>query len=94
MVQVDRVKILVIGDAGVGKSTLIACLQTEAFVEEVPEVLGEVTIPAQSLPEKVSFFSTQRFPVLLSSKDSITHTLLSIAHGVDIAIVIYIHTDV
>ncbi|KJE94590.1 rho 1 protein [Capsaspora owczarzaki ATCC 30864] len=48
------VRILLVGDAGVGKSSLITSLIKEQFVEQVPAVVAEVTIPPEVTPEKVT----------------------------------------
>ncbi|ESO89176.1 hypothetical protein LOTGIDRAFT_210168 [Lottia gigantea] len=47
------VRILLIGDAGVGKTSLILSLVSEEFAEDVPSRAEEITIPADVTPEKV-----------------------------------------
>ncbi|KAJ8319335.1 hypothetical protein KUTeg_004426 [Tegillarca granosa] len=47
------VRILVIGDPGVGKTSLILSLVSEEFPEEVPSKSEEITIPADVTPERV-----------------------------------------
>lgn len=50
---VKGVRILLIGDDGVGKTSLILSLVTEEFPDEVPARAEEITIPADVTPEKV-----------------------------------------
>lgn len=47
------VRILLIGDASVGKTSLILSLVSEEFAEEVPARAEEITIPADVTPEHV-----------------------------------------
>lgn len=47
------VRILLIGDASVGKTSLILSLVSEEFAEEVPAKAEEITIPADVTPEHV-----------------------------------------
>lgn len=47
------VRILLVGDAGVGKTSLILSLVSEEFPEDVPAKAEEITIPADVTPEKV-----------------------------------------
>lgn len=47
------VRILLVGDDGVGKTSLILSLVTEEFPDEVPSRAEEITIPADVTPEKV-----------------------------------------
>ncbi|XP_057311662.1 mitochondrial Rho GTPase 1-A-like [Hydractinia symbiolongicarpus] len=47
------VRILLVGDDGVGKTSLILSLVTEEFPEDVPPRAEEITIPADVTPEKV-----------------------------------------
>nr|ALG00086.1 Rho GTPase [Azumapecten farreri]ALG00104.1 Rho GTPase [Azumapecten farreri] len=47
------VRILLVGDPGVGKTSLILSLVSEEFPEEVPSKAEEITIPADVTPEKV-----------------------------------------
>uniref|UniRef100_A0A336LJI5 Mitochondrial Rho GTPase n=1 Tax=Culicoides sonorensis TaxID=179676 RepID=A0A336LJI5_CULSO len=48
-----NVRILLVGDAGVGKTSLILSLVSEEFPEDVPPKAEEITIPADVTPEKV-----------------------------------------
>jgi len=50
---VKGVRILLVGDDGVGKTSLILSLVTEEFPDEVPARAEEITIPADVTPEKV-----------------------------------------
>jgi Ras family protein T1 len=47
------VRILLVGEAGVGKTSLILSLVSEEFPEEVPAKAEEITIPADVTPERV-----------------------------------------
>ncbi|XP_048256694.1 mitochondrial Rho GTPase 1-like isoform X1 [Haliotis rufescens] len=47
------VRILLVGDAGVGKTSLILSLVSEEFAEDVPSRAEEITIPADVTPEHV-----------------------------------------
>ncbi|KAF6126940.1 ras-like protein family member T2 [Phyllostomus discolor] len=47
------VRILLLGEAQVGKTSLILSLVSEEFPEEVPPRAEEITIPADVTPEKV-----------------------------------------
>ncbi|GBB88447.1 hypothetical protein RclHR1_00150043 [Rhizophagus clarus] len=49
-----EVRILLVGDDGVGKSTLITSLIRETFVSELQHVVPEVTIPPEVTPENVT----------------------------------------
>jgi len=49
-----EVRILLVGDDGVGKSTLITSLIKETFVSELQHVVPEVTIPPEVTPENVT----------------------------------------
>jgi len=48
-----NVRILLVGDPGVGKTSLILSLVSEEFPEEVPPKAEEITIPADVTPEHV-----------------------------------------
>ncbi|KAF8555705.1 mitochondrial Rho GTPase [Imleria badia] len=50
------VRILLVGDDGVGKSTIITSLIKEAFVAHVQHVVPEVTIPPEVTPENVTTY--------------------------------------
>ncbi|ODN75133.1 mitochondrial Rho GTPase 1 [Cryptococcus amylolentus CBS 6039] len=47
----DLVRIVLVGDDGVGKSSIITSLIKESFVTNVPHVVPEVTIPPEITPE-------------------------------------------
>ncbi|ORZ29229.1 P-loop containing nucleoside triphosphate hydrolase protein [Catenaria anguillulae PL171] len=49
-----EVRILLVGDDGVGKSTLITSLIKEQFVPNIQHVVPEVTIPPEVTPENVT----------------------------------------
>ncbi|XP_067632150.1 mitochondrial Rho GTPase isoform X6 [Eurosta solidaginis] len=51
--QRKSVRILLVGDAGVGKTSLILSLVSEEFPEDVPPKAEEITIPANVTPEQV-----------------------------------------
>ncbi|XKL68174.1 hypothetical protein PGB90_003665 [Kerria lacca] len=48
-----NVRILLIGDKGVGKTSIILSLVSEEFPEDVPQKAEEITIPADVTPELV-----------------------------------------
>jgi len=48
-----NVRILLIGERGVGKTSLILSLVSEEYTEEVPSKAEEITIPADVTPEQV-----------------------------------------
>ncbi|ORY29137.1 P-loop containing nucleoside triphosphate hydrolase protein [Naematelia encephala] len=50
----DLVRIVVVGDDGVGKSSIITSLIKESFVSNVQHVVPEVTIPPEVTPENVT----------------------------------------
>ncbi|KAJ2400425.1 ERMES complex Ca(2+)-binding regulatory GTPase gem1 [Coemansia sp. RSA 2559] len=50
----DDIRIVLVGDGGVGKSTLVTALIKETFVVNVQAVVPEVTIPPEVTPEKVT----------------------------------------
>lgn len=51
--QRKNVRILLVGDQGVGKTSLILSLVSEEFPEDVPPKAEEITIPANVTPEQV-----------------------------------------
>lgn len=48
------VRILLVGDAGVGKTSLIYSLVSEEYSEEVPAKSEEITIPPDVTPDNVT----------------------------------------
>ncbi|KAF9978524.1 ERMES complex Ca(2+)-binding regulatory GTPase gem1 [Actinomortierella ambigua] len=50
----NDVRILLLGDEGVGKSTLITTLIKESFVANVQHVIPEVTIPPEVTPDNIT----------------------------------------
>ncbi|XP_071057642.1 mitochondrial Rho GTPase isoform X2 [Onthophagus taurus] len=52
-IQKRNVRILLLGDQGVGKTSLILSLVCEEFPENVPAKAEEITIPADVTPEQV-----------------------------------------
>ncbi|CAL1712907.1 unnamed protein product [Somion occarium] len=50
------VRIILVGDEGVGKSTIITSLIKESFVPHVQHVVPEVTIPPETTPENVTTY--------------------------------------
>ncbi|KAF7985581.1 hypothetical protein HWV62_3865 [Athelia sp. TMB] len=50
------VRILLVGDEGVGKSTIVTSLIKESFVAHVQHVVPEVTIPPEVTPENVTTY--------------------------------------
>ena len=51
--MIDEVRILLLGEAGVGKTSLILSLVSEEFPLAVPARAEELTIPADVTPERV-----------------------------------------
>ncbi|RSH95470.1 ERMES complex Ca(2+)-binding regulatory GTPase gem1 [Saitozyma podzolica] len=74
----DLVRIVLVGDDGVGKSSIITSLIKESFVSNVQHVVPEVTIPPEITPENV----TTSIVDTSSNPKSRTHLLsqLSRAH--------------
>ncbi|KAJ2919163.1 hypothetical protein MD484_g1246, partial [Candolleomyces efflorescens] len=50
------VRILLVGDEGVGKSTIVTSLIKESFVSHVQHIVPEVTIPPEVTPENVTTY--------------------------------------
>ncbi|KAF9013534.1 EF hand associated-domain-containing protein [Cyathus striatus] len=50
------VRILLVGDEGVGKSTIITSLIKESYVSRVQHIVPEVTIPPEVTPENVTTY--------------------------------------
>ncbi|ETW81671.1 hypothetical protein HETIRDRAFT_36706 [Heterobasidion irregulare TC 32-1] len=50
------VRILLVGDEGVGKSTIVTSLIKESFVAQVQHIVPEVTIPPEVTPENVTTY--------------------------------------
>ncbi|OBZ71401.1 Mitochondrial Rho GTPase 1 [Grifola frondosa] len=50
------VRILLVGDDGVGKSTIVTSLIKESFIAHVQHVVPEVTIPPEVTPENVTTY--------------------------------------
>jgi GTPase SAR1 family protein len=74
-----EVRILLIGDSGVGKTSLIFSLVSEEFSDEVPARAEEITIPPDVTPDRVTTqivdFSgklTADFRVLFMKSDPIS----------------------
>ncbi|XP_057966569.1 mitochondrial Rho GTPase 1-like isoform X2 [Malania oleifera] len=49
----NNIRVVVVGDRGTGKSTLIASTATETFPESVPPVLPPTRLPADFYPDRV-----------------------------------------
>ncbi len=49
----QTVRILVVGDEKVGKSSLISTLVSQHFSEQVPSIMHDVQIPAEESQENV-----------------------------------------
>jgi mitochondrial Rho GTPase 1 len=49
----SSVRVVVIGDPGTGKSSLIVALATEQFPENVPRVMPPTRLPADYFPDRV-----------------------------------------
>ena len=52
--EMREIRILLVGDDGVGKSTLITALIKETFVDHIQHVVPEVTIPPEWTKENVT----------------------------------------
>ncbi|XP_017472886.1 PREDICTED: mitochondrial Rho GTPase isoform X3 [Rhagoletis zephyria] len=71
--QRKNVRILLVGDQGVGKTSLILSLVSEEFPEDVPPKAEEITIPANVTPEQVptnivDYSSTEQTDVTLNEE--------------------------
>ena len=62
------VRVVVAGDRGTGKSSLISAIATESFPEAVPPVLAPTTLPDDLYPDKVPLTVVDT-----SSRSSLTH---------------------
>ncbi|KAI6652032.1 Mitochondrial Rho GTPase 1-A isoform X3 [Oopsacas minuta] len=51
--DIEEVRILMIGDRGTGKTSLIYSLVTDEFQDDVPECADEITVAADVTPEQV-----------------------------------------
>ena len=51
--DIEEVRILMVGDRGTGKTSLIYSLVTDEFQEDVPECADEITVAADVTPEQV-----------------------------------------
>lgn len=49
----SNVRIVVVGDQGTGKSSLIVSIATESFPENVPRVMPPTRLPADIYPDRV-----------------------------------------
>ncbi|XP_068153496.1 mitochondrial Rho GTPase isoform X1 [Drosophila tropicalis] len=85
--QRKNVRILLVGDAGVGKTSLILSLVSEEYPEEVPPRAEEITIPANVTPEQVptnivDFSSVEQTDEALSAEINKAH-VVCIVYAVD-----------
>ncbi|KRG00933.1 mitochondrial Rho GTPase isoform X2 [Drosophila mojavensis] len=85
--QRKNVRILLIGDAGVGKTSLILSLVSEEYPEEVPPRAEEITIPANVTPEQVptnivDFSSVEQSDEALAAEINKAH-VVCIVYAVD-----------
>jgi mitochondrial Rho GTPase 1 len=65
------VRVVVIGDPGTGKSSLIVALATEQFPENVPRVMPPTRLPADYFPDRVPITiidTSSRYPLRTSSR--------------------------
>lgn len=75
-----HVRILLVGDQGVGKTSLILSLVSEEFPEDVPPKAEEITIPADVTPEQVptnivDYSSTEQSEDTLSTEVQKAHVV-------------------
>ncbi|RWS28639.1 Mitochondrial Rho GTPase 1-like protein, partial [Leptotrombidium deliense] len=82
------VRILLVGDPGVGKTSLIYTLVSEEFSEEVPSKAEEITIPPDVTPEKVT---TQI--VDFSAQEQEHNSLIQEIHKANVICVVYAVDD-
>ncbi|KAH8414422.1 hypothetical protein KR215_006095 [Drosophila sulfurigaster] len=85
--QRKNVRILLVGDAGVGKTSLILSLVSEEYPEEVPPRAEEITIPANVTPEQVptnivDFSSVEQTDDALAAEINKAH-VVCIVYAVD-----------
>ncbi|XP_017968701.1 mitochondrial Rho GTPase isoform X3 [Drosophila navojoa] len=85
--QRKNVRILLVGDAGVGKTSLILSLVSEEYPEEVPPRAEEITIPANVTPEQVptnivDFSSVEQSDEALAAEINKAH-VVCIVYAVD-----------
>jgi GTPase SAR1 family protein len=52
----QNVRILLVGERNVGKTSIVLSLVSEEFTEDVPAKAEEITIPGDVTPDKVPFF--------------------------------------
>ncbi|WFC95153.1 ERMES complex Ca(2+)-binding regulatory GTPase gem1 [Malassezia brasiliensis] len=57
-----EIRVVLAGDPGTGKSTLITSLIKETFVEDVQEIVPELTLPADVSPEGVTTKIVDTYP--------------------------------
>ncbi|XP_030369245.1 mitochondrial Rho GTPase isoform X3 [Scaptodrosophila lebanonensis] len=85
--QRKNVRILLVGDAGVGKTSLILSLVSEEYPEDVPPRAEEITIPANVTPEQVptnivDFSSVEQTEEALNAEINKAH-VVCIVYAVD-----------
>ena len=49
-----EIRVVLAGDAGTGKSSLITALIKEAFIENVQKIVPELTLPSDESPKGVT----------------------------------------
>ncbi|KAK9890923.1 hypothetical protein WA026_012264 [Henosepilachna vigintioctopunctata] len=80
----SNVRILLLGDRGVGKTSIILSLVSEEFPENVPTRAEEITIPADVTPEQVPTNIVD-----YSSVDQNEDTLNSLVKGASVVCIVY-----
>ncbi|KAL9914241.1 mitochondrial Rho GTPase isoform X3 [Glossina fuscipes] len=85
--QRKNVRILLVGDQGVGKTSLILSLVSEEFPEDVPPKAEEITIPANVTPEQVptnivDYSSTEQSDDILKEEIVKAH-VICIVYAID-----------